>query len=88
MPLRQSQFKTSAIYVIPEKYHNFIVKALWLAEEFWFTGHAAVLMIMGSTIHVLCFEKYLQTITSLKVSLGGTRQVGLRLGNYYFMKNY
>ena len=73
----ESQFKTSAIYVIPQEYHNFLVKGLWLMEECWFTAHAAVLVIMTPTTHVLSMEKYLQTITSLKASLHGPRQFGI-----------
>ena len=39
----ESNYKTATISAIPQEYHNFVVKVLWLMEEFWSSGHAAVL---------------------------------------------
>ena len=69
----ESNFKTATISAVPQEYHNLPVKVLWLTEEFWSSGHAAVLMVLGATTHVLCFEKYLRRVLSLKDSLRNPR---------------
>ena len=74
----EPRFKTSIISVIPEQNQTLAFKLFWLFDEFLFYGHAGMLSMLGSTTHVLCFEKYLQTIRSLKTSIKATGIEGSR----------